>query len=59
MNSMVIIGCVEIVLGVIINIFIKKIVMFLFKKGGFLSYLPVRVAGVWLLINGISRMFNV
>lgn len=59
MNSILIIGCVEIILGVLINIFIKKIVMFLFKKGGTLSYLPVRFAGVWLLINGISKMLNI
>lgn len=58
MTFMLIVRLIEIALGILVNIFIGKIVMFLFKKDGTLPRTPVRIAGVWLLINGLSWIID-
>ncbi|SMC25789.1 hypothetical protein SAMN02745134_02574 [Clostridium acidisoli DSM 12555] len=54
MNSRLLIGIIEVILGVILNVFIGKIARFIFKKDGTGPRAPLRFAGIWLFFNGIS-----
>ena len=53
MNSVLIFSILEVILGVLLNVFIGKIARFIFKKDGTLPRIPLRFAGIWLFINGI------
>ncbi|MDF2505214.1 hypothetical protein [Clostridium sp.] len=59
MSSTLILRIVEIILGIILNIFIGKISRFIFKKDGTGPRIPLRIAGIWLLINGLSGIMNI
>ncbi len=45
--------------GVLLNVFIGKIAIFLFKKDGTMSRFPIRFLGIYLVINSISNIFNI
>lgn len=50
---------VQVVLGILINLFMEKIVKVVFKKDGTFSRLPLRILGIYLLINGATTILNV
>lgn len=50
---------VQVILGILINLFMEKIVKVVFKKDGTFSRLPLRVLGIYLLINGATTILNV
>ena len=58
MNLTLIIRIAEVILGVILNIFIGKIARSIFKKDGTGPRIPIRFAGIWLLINGLSGIIS-
>ncbi|MDF2937661.1 MAG: putative rane protein [Paenibacillaceae bacterium] len=49
----------ELLLGLFINIRIGRLAIALFRKDGTSSRLPLRVAGVFLIINWVSRIFHI
>ncbi|MBW9173162.1 hypothetical protein K2F43_18360 [Clostridium estertheticum] len=59
MNLKLIMWIAAVILGIILNVFIGKIAVFLFKKDGTLSRLPIRVVGIMLIINGIPAIFDI
>lgn len=58
MNSLYLLGIIEIIVGVVVNIFIGRIAKTLFRKDGTLPRIPLRILGVFLVINGISKFTN-
>lgn len=59
MNLNTILYVLLFILGVLINIFIGKIAKFIFKKDGTGPRLPLRILGICLIINSISRIFHI
>ncbi|MCB2358765.1 hypothetical protein [Clostridium estertheticum] len=59
MNLKLIMWIAAVILGIILNVFIGKIAVFVFKKDGTLSRLPIRVVGIMLIINGIPAIFDI
>ena len=59
MNSVLIFSLAEVILGIILNVFIGKIARFIFKKDGTGPRIPLRVAGIWIFINGLSVITGV
>ncbi|MNC24729.1 hypothetical protein D3C76_1595550 [compost metagenome] len=49
----------ELLLGLFINIRISRLAVALFRKDGTSTRLPLRVAGIFLVINAISRIFHI
>jgi hypothetical protein len=49
----------ELAAGILINIFIGKLAKFIFKKDGTGPRIPLRLLGVYLIINSISFLFHV
>ncbi|MDF2887756.1 MAG: hypothetical protein K0R23_2141 [Lacrimispora sp.] len=45
--------------GVLFNVFIEKMAIFLFKKDGTVSRFPIRFLGIYLIINSISHIFHI
>jgi threonine/homoserine/homoserine lactone efflux protein len=56
---MELIGIVELIAGILINIFIGTLGQAIFRKDDRTSRVILRVIGVFLIINGISRAFHV
>ncbi|MNS41831.1 hypothetical protein D3C72_741940 [compost metagenome] len=56
MNSKILVGTVEMIAGILINIYIGHLAKILFKKDGTGPRTPLRVAGIYLIINGFSRL---
>lgn len=54
----IVICIIEIVLGLLINVFMGKLVKIIFNKDGTFPRLPLRVLGIFLLINGASTLLN-
>jgi len=54
-----IIGIAEVILGILCNLFIGGISQVLFRQDNRTTRIILRIAGIFLLINGISRAFNV
>ncbi len=49
----------ELLLGLFINIRIGRLAVSFFRKDGTSSRLPLRVLGIFLLINAVSRIFHI
>ncbi len=49
----------ELLLGLFINIRIGRLAVAFFRKDGTSSRLPLRVLGIFLLINAVSRIFHI
>lgn len=56
MNSIFIIGIVELLAGLFININIGLMAKAIFRKDGTGPRIPLRVIGIYLIINGISKL---
>jgi hypothetical protein len=52
-------GIIELLAGLIINVWIGAFGRIIFKKDDKTSRVVLRILGVFLLINGISRAFHV
>lgn len=59
MDTSLILYIIMFIAGVLINIFIGKLARFIFKKDGTLPRLPLRVLGIYLIINSISNTFHI
>ncbi|WP_433942831.1 hypothetical protein [Paenibacillus sp. SN-8-1] len=56
MNTKILVGSIEVIAGLLINIYISRLAKILFKKDGVGPRTPLRVAGIYLIINGFSRL---
>ncbi|ETT36329.1 MULTISPECIES: hypothetical protein [unclassified Paenibacillus] len=59
MGTMELIGIVELIIGILINVFIGTLGQAIFRKDDRTSRVILRVIGVFLIINGVSRAFHV
>jgi threonine/homoserine/homoserine lactone efflux protein len=59
MGLLELIGIIELIIGVIINVFIGKLGEVIFRRDNKTSRIILRVIGVFLIINGVSRAFHV
>jgi threonine/homoserine/homoserine lactone efflux protein len=59
MGLLELIGIIELTIGVIINVFIGKLGVVIFRRDDKTSRIILRVIGVFLIINGVSRAFHV
>ncbi|OKP79941.1 hypothetical protein A3844_27950 [Paenibacillus helianthi] len=59
MGTVELIGIVELIVGILINVFIGTLGQVIFRKDDRTSRFILRVIGVFLIINGISRTFHV
>lgn len=54
-----IVSILEILVGIVLNIFIYKISNKLFKENHRLGTILIRIVSIFLLINGIAKLFNI
>lgn len=59
MNTSTILYVIMLIVGILLNIFIGKLAVFIFKKDGTLPRLPLRVLGIYLIINSIGAIFHI
>lgn len=59
MNTKIILYIILLILGILINIFMGKLVKIIFKKDGALPRLPLRFLGIYLIINSVSNIFHI
>lgn len=52
-------GMIELILGVLMNIFIGKIGKVAFGKDNRTTRIILRVIGIFLIINGVSHAFHI
>lgn len=55
MNYTILWGIIEIIIGVFVNVFIGRLARILFRKDGTGPRTPLRVLGIYLVINGVSK----
>lgn len=56
MNLMGLLGIIEIISGILVNVYIGFLTNILFRKDGTGPRIPLRIAGIYLIINGFSRL---
>jgi len=59
MNTDLILYISMFIIGVLVNVFIKKIAIILFKKDGTFPRIILRFIGIFLIINSISSIFHI
>nr|WP_316503261.1 MULTISPECIES: hypothetical protein [Paenibacillus] len=59
MGIMELIGIGELLGGILINVFIGSLGRAIFRKDDRTSRVILRIIGIFLIINGISRAFHV
>ncbi|MCU4825159.1 hypothetical protein [Bacillus thuringiensis] len=59
MGMVEILGMIELIVGALINVYIGKIGLTIFGKDDTYSRALLRVIGIFLIINGISRAFHI
>lgn len=59
MNAIPWLSITELLAGLLINIFIGFLAVFFFRKDGTSSRIPLRILGVFLIINAVSRIFHI
>lgn len=59
MNVTTILYIIMLIIGILLNIFIGKLAVLIFKKDGTGPRIPIRFLGVYFVINSISNLFHV
>ncbi|WP_234117274.1 hypothetical protein [Clostridium hydrogenum] len=59
MDNSTILWAIALILGILLNIFIGKLAVFIFKKDGTASRFPIRFIGIVLVLNSISHLFHI
>lgn len=59
MNVTIILYIVMLIVGILLNIFIGKLAVLIFKKDGTGPRIPLRFLGIYLVINSISNLFHI
>lgn len=49
----------ELIAGILINIFIGKLGMLIFRKDNTATRIPLRFLGVFFVINSVSLLFHI
>ncbi len=58
MNSLII-KIIELIAGILINIFIGKLGVVIFRKDNTLTRIPLRFLSIYLVINSVSCIFHI
>ena len=59
MNLTIVLYSILLIAGVLINIFIGKLAIVLFKKDGTMPRITLRFLGIYLIINSVSYIFHI
>ncbi len=59
MSMKLILYIILLIVGILINVFMGKLVKIIFKKDGTLPRVPLRFLGIYLIINSISYIFHI
>lgn len=59
MDKSIILYVIMLIIGILLNIFIGKLAVFIFKKDGTGPRIPLRILGISLVINSISNLFHI
>lgn len=59
MNVTTILYIIILIVGILLNVFIGKLAVFIFKKDGTLPRLPIRFLGIVLVLNSIGYLFHI
>jgi len=59
MDTTLIVNILMLIAGILINIYMGKLVKIIFKKDGTLPRLPLRILGVYLVINSVAFIFHI
>lgn len=59
MNINFIIRIALLIVGILLNVFIGKICMLVFRKDNTFTRIPVRFAGIFCLINSLLPLLNI
>jgi len=59
MNIKAILYIIMLIIGILLNIFIGKLAVIIFKKDGTPSRIPIRVLGITLILQSIGYLFHV
>lgn len=59
MNTSTILYIIMLIVGILLNIFIGKLAVLIFKKDGTPSRVPIRVLGIVLVLHAASYLFHV
>lgn len=59
MDTTLIVNILMLIVGILINIYMGKLVKIIFKKDGTLPRLPLRILGIYLIINSIASIFHI
>lgn len=56
--EIILLNATGLIIGILINVFMRKFVHILFKKDGTLPRVPLRVLGIYLIINCCSNLLH-
>lgn len=59
MNVKTVLYVIMLIVGILLNIFIGKLAVLIFKKDGTLPRTPIRILGVVLVLNSIGYLFHI
>jgi hypothetical protein len=59
MDTTLIVNILMLIAGILINIYMGTLVKIIFKKDGTLPRLPLRILGVYLIINSVAFIFHI
>ncbi|MFL0252605.1 hypothetical protein ACJDT4_19510 [Clostridium neuense] len=59
MNISTILYIIMLLVGILLNIFIGKLAVLIFKKDGTLPRIPIRVLGIVLILQAIGYLFHI
>ena len=57
--NLLLIRIIMLIAGILINIFIGKLGMLIFRKDNTLTRIPLRFLGIFLVINSASFIFHI
>lgn len=59
MNVTTILYIVMLIVGILLNIFIGKLAVLIFKKDGTGPRIPIRFLGIVLVLNAVGYLFHI
>lgn len=59
MNIKTILYIIMLIVGILLNIFIGKLAVLIFKKDGTASRFPIRFIGIVFILNSVSYLFHI
>lgn len=59
MNVTTVLYVIMLIVGILLNIFIGKLAILIFKKDGTLPRAPIRILALNLVVNSICHLFHI